>query len=134
MQSIVVNAKKITLVFAFFLFNLSCAKKTNLKNQITIKIFSIDSETKQARVNKFDTIDVRMRGIGFLTQSFDKVGEYVTDSSGSVEIKLDSTEEYRFIIDGSNIHGSESFTEAFSKERLKDGQEVNIEVISRKNR
>ena len=134
MQSIIVNTKQIIFVFAVVFLNLGCARKPNLKNQITIKIISIDSETKQARVNKFDTIDVRMRAFGYFIQSFEKIGEYVTDSTGSVEIKLDSTEEYRFILDGSNIHGSAAFTEAFSKERLKDGQEVNIEVISRKNR
>jgi hypothetical protein len=109
---------------------LSCNKKNDLKNQITIKINSIDNKTKLARVNAFDTIEVRMQGFGYLTKTFDKVGEYVTDSTGSVKVKLDCTEEYIFILGGPNIYGSAEFTEAFTKEKLKDGQEVNIEVIS----
>lgn len=133
MQSIVANATKIIFVFAMLFFNISCKRKPNLKNQIIVKVISIDSETKRVRDNKFDTIVVRIRGNGFLTQSFEKVREYVTDSTGSVKIKLSGTEEYRFIIDGSGIHGSTSFTEVFSKHKLRDGQDVNIEVKSIKN-
>lgn len=113
----------------------SCTKKPDLENQITIKINSIDSKTKQPRVNTFDTIDVRIKKFGFLTQRFVKVGEYATDSIGSVKIKIDSTEEYIFMLSsGKNIYGSAEFTEAFTKEKLKDGQEVDIEVFSIENR
>jgi len=112
----------------------SCTNKGNLDNQISLKINSIDSKTKQRRVNMFDPIDVRMTKFGILTQEYVKVAEYITDSNGSVEIKVDSNEEYRFMISGANIYGSANFTKAFSKEKLKDGQEVNIEVISLDNR
>ena len=126
--------KTILCFFVGALLICSCTNKTNSENQITIKINSIDVKTKQLRVNMFDTVDVRMTKFGFPTQKYVKVAEYITDSTGSVEIKCDSNEEYRFMISGANIYGSANFTKAFSKEKLKDGQEVNIEVISLDNR
>lgn len=130
----ILNTKILVYIYVLFFLISSCKKGNDLENQITIKINSNDSKTKQRRVNMYDTIDVRMQGIGFLTQSFDKVGEYVTDSTGSVKIKLDGTEEYIFILSGPNIYGSAEFARAFTKEKLKDDQEVNIEVISLENR
>lgn len=62
------------------------------------------------------------------------MAEYTTDSTGSVKIMLDGTEGYNFLLRGSNIYGSAEFSEAFTKEKLKDGQEVNIEIISLDNR
>lgn len=112
----------------------SSCTKNNLDNQITIKINSIDGKTKQPRVNKFDTIDVRITKFGFPTRKYVKIAEYITNSTGSVEIKVDSIEEYRFIIRGTNIYGSANFTKGFSKEKLKEAQEVNIEVISLEKR
>jgi hypothetical protein len=126
--------KKIICISVVAMLISSCTNKGNLHNQITIKINSIDSKTKQRRVNMFDPIDVRMTKFGILTQEYIKVAEYIMDSTGSVEIKVDSNEEYRFMISGANIYGSSNFTKAFSKEKLKDGQEVNIEVISLDNR
>lgn len=81
----------------------SCTNKTYSENQITLKINSIDVKTKQLRVNMFDTLDVRMTKFGFPIQKYVKVAEYITDSTGSVEIKCDSNEEYRFMISGPNV-------------------------------
>ena len=125
------------IILCFFVGALlisGCTDKTNSENQITIKINSIDAKTKQLRVNMFDAIDVRMTKFGFPTQKYVKVAEYITDSAGTVDVKVDSNEEYRFMISGTNGYGSANFTKAFSKEKLKDGQEVNIEVISLDNR
>lgn len=116
----------------FFLIS-SCKKEKDLKNQITIKINSIDSESKKRRVNMFDTI-VRMAKFGFPMRRYVKVAEYIIDSTGSVKIKIDSTKGYWFFLNGFNVYCSESFDEAFTKEKLNDGQEVNIEVISLENR
>ncbi len=112
----------------------SCKNENDLENQITIKINSIDSKTKQRRVNMFDTIDVRMAKFGFPMRRFVKVAEYIIDSTGSVKIKIDSTKGYSFFLSGLNVYGSENFDEAFTKEKLKNGQEVNIEAISFENR
>lgn len=134
MQSDILKMKIIVCISVVALLIFSCTKKTNLENQITIKINSIDGKTKQRRVNMFDTIEVRITEFGIPMQKYVKVAEYITDSTGSVKIKVNSTEEYRFMISGPNIYGSANFTEAFTKEKLKDGQEVNIEVISLENR
>ena len=126
--------KTILCFFVAALLIFGCTKNTNSENQITIKINSIDAITKRLRVNMFDTIDFRMTKFGFPTQKYVNVAEYITDSTGSVYIKVDLNEEYRFMISGTNGYGSANFTKAFSKEKLKDGQEVNIEVISLDNR
>jgi len=121
---------KIVLCIIMALLLSNCTKKSDLENQITIKINLIDSKTKEPRADVFDTIDVRMQGIGYLMKTFNKVGEYVTDSTGSVKIKVDRTEEYYFIVEEPNIYGSIDFT----KGELKNDQEVNIEVMSLENR
>lgn len=126
--------KKIICISVVAMLISSCTNKTNSENQITIKINSIDVKTKQLRVNMFDTLDVRMTKSGFPTQKYVKVAEYITDSTGSVEIKCDSNEEYRFMISGPNVYGSANFTKPFTKEKLKDGQVVNIEVVTLDNR
>ncbi|RYJ37387.1 hypothetical protein NU08_3558 [Flavobacterium anhuiense] len=73
---------------------LNCKKKSDLENQITVKIKAIDSKTKQYRVNASDTTEIRMVKPGYLKKKFVTVGEYITDSTGSVKVRLDSTEEY----------------------------------------
>ena len=103
---------------------LSCVKKTNMENQITIKINSIDSKTKQYRINALDTIVVKMVKFGYLKKNFVTVGEYITDSTGSVNIKLDSTEEYHISLYGRNVFGWANFKE----NDLKNCQEINIEA------
>ncbi|WP_147298249.1 hypothetical protein [Flavobacterium aquicola] len=112
----------------------NCGRKTDLENQITITITSVDSKTKQRRINTFDTIEVRKEGMGYLMRTYPKVGEYITDSMGSVKIKIDSTDGYRFMLNKKGFYGSESFAEPFTKEKLKDGQEINIEAISLEER
>ncbi|MRX42021.1 hypothetical protein GJU43_22320 [Flavobacterium sp. LC2016-23] len=48
----------------------NCSRKTDSENQITIKINSIDSKSKQRRVNLFDTVEVRKEKFGYLTKTF----------------------------------------------------------------
>jgi len=127
MKSNVFKAIKLICVFIFALLIFNCNKKSD---PITITIHSIDSKTKLPRLNTFDTIEVRKEGFGFIKKTFKKVAEYTTDSTGSVKIKFDGTEGYNFLLRGPNVYGSAEFSEAFTKEKLKDGQEVNIEVIS----
>lgn len=134
MQSKNLKKKIVLYISIVFFLILSCKKKNSLENQITIKINSIDRETRKVRVNIFDTIEVSVQENGYLMKSFNKVGEYVTDSSGSIKIKIDSTKGYKFMLHGPNVYGSANFSEAFTKETLKNGQEVNIEVISFENR
>lgn len=134
MQPNILNTKILAYISVLFFLITSCKKENDLEHQITIKINSIDSKTKQRRVNFFDTVEVRKERFGFLTKTFPVEKIYIMDSMGSVKIKVDSTEGYRFMISGPNIYGSANFTEAFTKEKLKDGQEVSIEVISLENR
>jgi hypothetical protein len=134
MQSSILKAKIAIYISIMFFFVSSCTKKTDLENQITIKINSIDNETKQPRINVFDTIEVRKEGAGYLMKTYTKVGEYITDSTGSVKIKIDRNEGYRFMLSRKGFYGSESFAEPFTKEKLKDDQEINIEAISLENR
>lgn len=134
MQSKTLKKKIVLYISIVFFLILSCNKKNSLENQITIKINSIDHESRKVRVNIFDTIEVSVQENGYLMKSFNKVGEYVTDSSGSIKIKIDSTKGYKFMLHGPNVYGSANFSEAFTKETLKNGQEVNIEVISLENR
>jgi len=121
---------KIALSISIIFLVSSCNGKSDLKNQITVRITSIDSKTKQPRVNKFDTIDIRIKKMGYLMKRFVKVGEYTIDSMGSVTIKVDCTEENHFILSGPYIYGATEF----SAGELKDGQKVNIEAISLEDR
>jgi hypothetical protein len=121
---------KVFCVSLVTILNLNCKGKSDLENQITITINSIDKETKQRRINKFDTVVVRKEGIGYLTKTFDKVGEYVTDSTGSVKIKIDSSKICDISVSGLNVLGGDMYYPGY----LKDGQEVNIEVASLENK
>jgi hypothetical protein len=119
------------MCFSFLsLLLLNCKGKSDLENQITITIISIDKNTNQRRINMFDNVVVRKEGIGYLKKTFDKVGEYVTDSTGSVKIKIDSSKIYDFSVSGLNVLGGDMYYPGY----LKDGQEVHIEVISTENR
>ena len=124
MQSSLPYTKILVYVSVMFFLISSCKKGNDLENQITIKINSIDSETKLPRVNTFDTIEVRMVKFGFLKKRFVEVAEHITDSTGSVKIKLDCTEEYNISLYGTGVFGWADFTET----DLKDGQEVIIEA------
>lgn len=121
-----------TIIFVFFLIFLivNCKGKSDLDNQITITINLIDKETKQRRVNLFDTVVVRKEGIGLLKKTFDKVGEYVTDSTGSVKVKIDSSKICDISISALNVLGGEMYYPG----SLQNGQKVNIEVFSVENR
>lgn len=130
MQLNILKIKTILLISLVTILISNCNRKSDLENQITIKINSIDNETKQPRINTFDTIEIRIKKFGYLMKRFVKVGECITDSKGSVKIKVDRTEENHFILGGPNVYGATEFAEG----ELKDGQEVNIEVISLENR
>jgi hypothetical protein len=130
MQSDTLKTKILMCAPVMFFFISNCNKKTGLENQITIKINSINSKTKLPRANAFDTIVLRKEGIGYLMRTFDEVGEYVTDSTGSVKIKVNSTEDYQISLYGVHFYGSENLYGS----HLKDGQEVNIEAFSVENR
>lgn len=130
MQSNIFKMRVIICISLVTLLSSSCTKKTSVENQITIKINSIDSKTKRNRINAFDTIDVRIAEFGFPMRKYVKEAEYVTDSTGSVKVKLDQNKEYHFILGGKNIYGAVEFSEG----ELKDAQEVNIEVVSTENR
>ncbi len=134
MQSNILKLKNIIGISFLLISIICCNKNTSQENRITIKITLINKDSKQPRINSFDTIEVRKEGIGLLTKSFDKVAEYVTDSTGSIRIEVNRNEGYKFMLSRKGLYGSENFSEAFTKEKLKDGQEVNIEVFSTENR
>ena len=104
----------------------SCNKKSELDNQITITINSVDKNTKKRRINLFDTIEVRKENFGFLKKNFTVDKQYVTDSMGAIKIKLDKSKIYEVSVLGLNKRGGDMYYPGF----LKDGQELNIEVTS----
>lgn len=121
---------KITFyIFLLFLYTSNCIGKNNSENQITIKVNVIDSETNKPRLNLQDTIEVRKEEFSHLIRTYNKVGEYITDSLGSVKVTIDYNKGYKFILVRRGFYGSESFAEPFTKDRLKDGQEINIKAI-----
>jgi hypothetical protein len=130
MQSRILKLEIVVFASLLSLLISNCNMKDDSKNQITITINSVDKETKQRRVNKFDTVVVRKEGIGYLMKTFDKVGQYVTDSTGSVKIRIDSSKICDISVSGLNVLGGDMYNPGY----LKDGQEVNIEVISIENR
>ena len=103
----------------------SCSKKVNVENHIIITVKSVDQFTKQPRVNAFDTIEVRKGEFGYLMRKYVKTGELITDSLGEVKINLDRSERYRFTLYGNHVFSSAEFAE----DKLKNGQEVIIEVV-----
>lgn len=125
MQSDILKTKRVVCIFIMFLLISSCNKKNDLENQITIKINSIDSKSKQRRVNLFDTVEVRKERSGYLMKTFPVENIYIMDSMGSVKIKIDSTKLYKIFVLGYKAFGPEMYYPG----HLKDGQEVNIEVI-----
>lgn len=125
MQLNILKTKRVLCVFLVITLISSCTKKTAFESQITIKIKSIDSDTGQPRINKFDTIEVRVAEFGIPMRKYVKVAEYITDYEGSVITKLDRNKEYHFILRGPYIYGATEFSE----QELKNNQEVNIEVI-----
>jgi hypothetical protein len=122
---LLVNKKRVITIILIFILTLILAKhysKSNLENQITITIRSIDSETKQPRTK--DTVEIEMGKWGIPMRRYVKVGQYITDSLGLVKINIDCTERYVFNIYGSHVY---SFVE-FAEDKLKNGQQVIIEV------
>ncbi|WP_157813307.1 hypothetical protein [Flavobacterium sp. 5] len=108
----------------------NCSRKTDLDNQITITINSVDSKTKLPRINTFDDVEVRKEGIGYLMKTFKRVGKYKTDSTGSVKVKIDTTKIYDISVLAENALGGDMYYPGY----LKDGQKVIIEVVSLENK
>lgn len=125
MQSRILKLEIVLFTSLLSLLISNCNMKDDLKNQITVTINSVDKETKQRRVNKFDTVVLRKEGIGYLMKTFDKVGQYVTDSTGSVKIRIDSSKICDISVSGLNVLGGDMYNPGY----LKDGQEINIEVV-----
>ncbi len=119
---------KILVCICIIITFLSCDSKSNLDNQITITINSIDKATKQRRENIFDKVIIRKEGGGFLKKNFKITEEYKTDSLGSVKVNIDSTKIYNISVLGLNAAGGDMYFPG----HLKDGQEVFIEVKSNK--
>ena len=130
MRSTILKIKAIVIVSLLALLISNWKGESDLENQITITIHSIDKETKKPRVNLFDIVVVRKEGFGFPKAVYKKIGEYVTDSTGSVKVKIDSSKRCIISVKGLNVLGLEEFYPG----HLKNGQEVNIEVFSTKNR
>jgi len=79
----------------------------------------------------FDTIEVVVARFGIIKKRFVKVAEYITDSTGSVSVKVDKTDENHFEIRGNYIDGIYvTGSTVFSEGSLKDGKKVNLEVDS----
>ena len=121
--------KIVSSISLLALLLLSCDKKTDLENQIIIKVNSVDQQTKQPRVNMFDTVIIKEEGNGYLTKTFSKVGEYTTDSTGVVKVKIDPSRICDISVSGLNIYGGDMYYPG----HLKDGQVINIEVRSLNN-
>ena len=127
-QSNIYKEGVIIFTLCFTLLFVNCKLKGNLDNQITIKINSIDEKTKKRRINMFDTVEVRKEGFGWLMKTFNVVGVYRTDSTGSVKIKIDSTKISEISVKGLHELGGEMYYPKY----LKNNQEVDIEVRSYK--
>ncbi|WP_426475976.1 hypothetical protein ACP3T3_11270 [Chryseobacterium sp. CBSDS_008] len=121
-----IHKLEIGLFVSIFLLIISCNRKSDVGKQLFIKVNSIDKETRQVRVNTFDTIEVRTPGIGYLMKTQEKVGEYITDSSGSVVIKIYTDKNYHLILGGDNAYGSVDI----NKGSMINGQMVTIKVTS----
>lgn len=119
----------VLIVYTFF----SCKEKNDLESQITIKMTTIDYKTKQPRTGTFDTVEIMKEKARYLMKNFTKIEECVTDSTGSFKVKINPDTGYKFILRKKGFYGSESFGRSFSKEQLKDGQEINIQVMHLEN-
>ena len=125
MQPHIRKIKLILFISILLLLITNCNKKSEVEGQITIKINSIDEESKKQRANMFDTLEVSKERPGLISKRFPIERKYITDSTGSVKIKIDPTKIYDFSVSGLNVLGGVMYYPGF----LKDGQEVNIEVL-----
>ncbi|PKB15357.1 hypothetical protein CLU82_0428 [Flavobacterium sp. 5] len=130
MQSKISKMKIVISISIIALLISNCSRKTDLDNQITITINSVDSKTKLPRINTFDDVEVRKEGIGYLMKTFKRVGKYKTDSTGSVKVKIDTTKIYDISVLAENALGGDMYYPGY----LKDGQKVIIEVVSLENK
>lgn len=77
----------------------------------------------------FDTVEISEENGGFLKKKFKVKGKYLTDSSGSVAVKIDPAKICDIYVKGLSASGGTMFMSG----RLIDRQEVTIELISYKN-
>lgn len=85
------------------------------KEDISVTICSIDENTNLNRINKFDSVLVMVEDKGFLTKTFKEVGKYVTDSLGSVTIKIDNSKIYDFSIFSKDKYGADMYPADYFK-------------------
>lgn len=123
MQLPILNIRK-TIAGCLIISSLGCTNYEN-KKLIDVKINSVDRGSGKMRTNMFDTIEIRRERKGYLMKTFNEFGEYVTDSTGSVILKIDSTKITDISVSGENVLGGMIFYPG----DLKDGDEVNIEVF-----
>ncbi|MCS3531067.1 hypothetical protein [Chryseobacterium sp. JUb7] len=101
----------------------SCDNSSDLKNQITITIKVIDSQTKQPRIN--DTVTIRQAKWG-IPRRYVEIGQYLTDSLGMATLKINKMNRYSFETDGPNFaFGSDEYGEG----ELKNNQQIIINVV-----
>ncbi|SFN48530.1 hypothetical protein SAMN05421594_2927 [Chryseobacterium oleae] len=102
---------------------IGCNNSTK-ENEIQVTIKVVDSYTQKPRVN--DRVEVRMGAWGFPTRRYVEVGQYFTDSLGTVSMNLDKNERYSFMTFGpQHAFGSDEY----KKGELKDQQQVVIKVV-----
>ncbi|WP_223608901.1 hypothetical protein [Chryseobacterium sp. OSA05B] len=116
-------AVKVIMQMLFCWLLIGCSNSTK-ENEIKVTIKVVDSYTQKPRVN--DRVEVRMGSWGFPTRKYVEVGQYFTDSLGTVSMNLDKRERYSFMTFGpQHAFGSDEY----AKGDLKDQQQVVIEVV-----
>lgn len=114
---------RIIMLIFFFMLLIGCNNSTK-ENEIQVTIKVVDSYTQKPRVN--DRVEVRMGAWGFPTRRYVEVGQYFTDSLGTVSMNLDKNERYSFMTFGpQHAFGSDEY----KKGELKDQQQVVIKVV-----
>ncbi|MCT2563103.1 hypothetical protein [Chryseobacterium herbae] len=118
-----VAVKKTVLLVSVLFLLIGCSNSTK-ENEIKVTIKVVDSYTQKPRVN--DRVEVRMGAWGFPTRRYVEVGQYFTDSLGTVSMTLDKKERYSFMTFGPQYaFGSDEY----KKGELKDQQQVVIKVV-----
>ncbi|WPO83556.1 hypothetical protein SD427_04260 [Chryseobacterium sp. JJR-5R] len=111
------------IIYIFFCFLLIGCSSSENNDQIKVTIKVIDSETRQPRVN--DTVTIRQAKWG-IPRRYVEVGQYVTDSLGSVTLRINKVNRYSFETDGPNFaFGSDEYGEG----ELKNNQQIVIKVV-----
>lgn len=111
------------IIYIFFCFLLIGCSSSENNDQIKVTVKVIDSETRQPRVN--DTVTIRQAKWG-IPRRYVEVGQYVTDSLGSITLRINKVNRYSFETDGPNFaFGSDEYGEG----ELKNNQQIVIKVV-----